>query len=102
MASWWLGGQGTQTPPVVRECLSQNTRENARQVAAICLRDGYQHVALVTCDVHMKRASWLFVATGLRVTPVPANWARPLWVHWKLTLREQAATWLEGFRAYRT
>lgn len=90
MAAWWRA-EGRETAALFAENDSHSTRENALRVAELCARLGYRHVALVTCDFHMKRARWLFARQRLQVTAIPADSGlRPLG-RLRLHLREWGA-----------
>jgi uncharacterized SAM-binding protein YcdF (DUF218 family) len=53
------------------EAEARNTRENARNAAALLQRDGVRRVVLVAHGFDMRRARAEFVATGLEVVPAP-------------------------------
>lgn len=57
------------------EAHSRNTRENARNVAALLERDGVSRVYLVTHAWHMRRAVDAFRRAGLGVVPAPTVFA---------------------------
>jgi uncharacterized SAM-binding protein YcdF (DUF218 family) len=58
-------------PVAWTETLSRDTEGNARQSAAILLPAGIRRVLLVGHGFDMPRASALFAAAGLQVTPAP-------------------------------
>lgn len=90
MAGWWLA-RGYRTAELRQETESLTTRENALRVAELCVRLGYRHVALVTCDFHMKRAQRLFLRGPLAVTPAPVLIQRSALQRIRLAVREWGA-----------
>jgi uncharacterized SAM-binding protein YcdF (DUF218 family) len=90
MTKWWVES-GYQATALREEVDSLTTRENALRVAELCAGLGYRHVALVTCDFHMKRAERLFRKQQLTVTPVPAFTKRSQWQRLRLAVREWGA-----------
>lgn len=90
MTRWW-SAEGFRTTELVEEAQSLTTRENAKHVAELCARLGYRHVALVTCDFHMKRARRLFLREQLAVTEVPALSKRGRLERIRLAIRELGA-----------
>lgn len=63
------------------EARSLNTRENARETAAILARAGIHHVFLVTHAWHLPRARIEFERCGLKVTPAPTGFCAPPDLH---------------------
>lgn len=55
------------------EANSRNTRENARNSAALLKADGISHVLLVSHAFDVRRARMEFEAVGLAVTPAPTG-----------------------------
>ncbi|MDR2260173.1 MAG: YdcF family protein [Azoarcus sp.] len=56
------------------ERASLDTRQNARNSAALLKTAGIQHIILVTHAAHMKRARGEFESQGLTVTAAPTAW----------------------------
>lgn len=98
MARWWVGDvQSCASAPqalILTEARSESTRENARQVAHLCRERGFEHVGLVTCDFHMKRALHHFSSEGLWVSAYPVPGTRSLASRMRLSIREWGALWL--------
>lgn len=90
MRDWWVA-EGYGAADLRVELDSLTTRENALRVAELCGRLGYRHIALVTCDFHMKRAGRLFVKERLLVTPLPALAERSRLERLRLAVREWGA-----------
>ncbi len=99
MAQWWHE-EGLSSERLWEEAESMTTRENARYVAELCERLGYRHIALVTCDYHVKRAQRLFLSERLKVTAVPAQTQLTRWARWRVTLREWGADILGRIQAW--
>lgn len=93
MRRWWEH-EGPGTGTLIEESSSQTTRENALRVAELCRELDYRGVLLVTCDFHMKRATWLFSRRQLIVTPVPTSFKRSATQRLKLITRELGAALL--------
>lgn len=55
------------------EAGSANTHENALASAAVLRANGVQAIALVSSDIHLRRAMGCFRAAGLAVRPVAAD-----------------------------
>ncbi|MEX1827559.1 YdcF family protein [Luteibacter sp. CQ10] len=55
------------------EGVSANTHENARDSAAILKANGVDTVALVSSDIHLRRAAGCFRREGIGVVPVAAR-----------------------------
>lgn len=56
---------------------SRDTRENARQMAALLRKDGVNRIALVSDAWHLPRATAEFRAAGLEVLPAPTQLPLP-------------------------
>lgn len=57
---------------------SRDTRENARETAALLKKDGVVRIALVSDAWHLQRAAGHFRAAGLQVTPAPTRFPFPV------------------------
>lgn len=79
----FAGELGVPASAILLEKRSPNTHSSAVHVAALCRARGIERVLLVTDAIHMRRAAAVFLAQGLRVSPVPADpwslgWEDPL------------------------
>lgn len=54
-----------------QEPASNNTAENAQLSARMLRAAGVQRIVLVTDAIHMRRAKWIFMQTGLEVVAAP-------------------------------
>ena len=66
---------GVPAEHVLTETASWNTRENARNAAAIIRAQGWTRVLLVTSATHMRRAVAAFRAAGIAVIPSATDYA---------------------------
>lgn len=57
---------------IIEEDKSRDTLENASYTKALCVRQGYGKIILVTSAYHMKRAVAAFRKNGVEVIPYPA------------------------------
>ena len=92
---------------------SENTHENAMASAAILKANGVDAIALVSSDIHLRRAAGCFRQAGLAVRPVAANEGHGLLEHapaWlprrdaltltARSLREYVAVWVYRRRGW--
>jgi len=79
------------------ETESRTTRENAHYVARLCRARGLHHVALVSCDYHMRRAALFFREEGLEVSTFPAASQHSMPKRLRLAARELAALLADRF-----
>jgi len=68
-----IEGQGVNAGDIVLEPQSHTTLENARNAAAICRKQHWTHIILVSEPYHLWRAYRNFNAQGLTVYPCPAS-----------------------------
>ena len=69
----FLQDLGVPARAVVLEENSRNTRQNAAFSATLLKTRGIEHILLVTSALHMPRATALFTAQGMQVTPAPTD-----------------------------
>jgi uncharacterized SAM-binding protein YcdF (DUF218 family) len=92
MRAWWeREANSWREGELVIEEFSEDTLENAEHSAALLAERGITRIGLVTCDFHMRRATLLFEAQGLFVTPLPAEKERGLLERVRLRFREWGA-----------
>ena len=87
---------GVPASALMLEEHSRDTRDNARNTAALLKRHGMRRVLLVTSSLHMPRASLLFRQAGVEVlaVPVPEPSSRASWrEQW---LPSRGALWRSG------
>lgn len=87
---------GVPRSALILEKRSDDTRENARQTAALAERRGIERILLVTSQVHMPRAHLLFREAGVDAVPlaVPERADRDEWHdRW---LPSRSALWRSG------
>lgn len=68
-----FGRAGVPTDDLRIEGASANTHENARDSAALLKANGVDTVALVSSDIHLRRAAGCFRREGIEVVPVAAR-----------------------------
>jgi len=87
---------GVPASALMLEEHSRDTRDNARNTAALLRRHGMRRVLLVTSSLHMPRASLLFRQAGVdvRAMPVPEPSSRLAW--WQRWLPSRGALWRSG------
>lgn len=62
---------GVKTEDILLENTSRNTEENAREVAKILRKNGWEKPLLITSAFHMKRALFFFMKEWVDPVPVP-------------------------------
>lgn len=92
---------GVPASALMLEEHSRDTRDNARNTAALLRRHGMRRVLLVTSSLHMPRASLLFRQAGIEVLPVPvpepanrATW-QDRWLPSRRALWRSGRAWKE-------
>ncbi len=86
--------QGVDMKQVTLESKARNTRENARQVAALLGERCKQPWLLVTSAWHMSRSMAEFEATGCNVTAYPVDFRTGEETSWtKYVMAESLMSW---------
>lgn len=73
----WIESARLTTVPVHSLGICSDTHDEALRTAALAAREKWQRMALVTSATHMSRARGTFEKVGVRVIPVPCNYASP-------------------------
>ena len=79
----FLRDLGVPKAALILEKASLNTRQNAAQVKQTLVKQGINHILLVTSAAHMPRAIGHFREQGLRVTPAATD-HRAVDTHWDI------------------
>jgi uncharacterized SAM-binding protein YcdF (DUF218 family) len=69
----FLQDLGVPAQAILMEEASRNTRQNAAFSTSLLKARGIEHILLVTSALHMPRATALFTAQGMQVTPAPTD-----------------------------
>jgi uncharacterized SAM-binding protein YcdF (DUF218 family) len=93
--------QGVDMKRVTLESKARNTRENARQVAALLGERCKQPWLLVTSASHMPRSMAEFEATGCNVTAYPVDFRTGEETSWtKYAMAESLMSWQTALHEY--